>query len=85
LELSGDAEARERIGAAGKDYVERDHDLDAVADAYVAALEEAAGGRAVREALVGEVAEAAAGIGLAADSPELGRAAAAAREVGLGD
>jgi glycosyltransferase involved in cell wall biosynthesis len=85
LELSGDAAARERIGAAGKGYVESEHDLEAVADAYAAAVEEAAGGPAVREALVREVAEAAAGIGLAADSPELGRAAAAAREVGLGD
>jgi glycosyltransferase involved in cell wall biosynthesis len=85
VELAGDAAAQERIGTAGKGYVEAEHDLEAVADAYTAALEEAAGGGAVREALAREVAEAAAGIGLAADSPELGRAAAAAREVGLGD
>ena len=44
LELAADRGAE--LGAAAREYVRRDHELGQVADAYVAALEEAAGGDA---------------------------------------
>jgi glycosyltransferase involved in cell wall biosynthesis len=72
-------------GSAGRVYVEREHDLDRVADAYAAALEEAAGGAAVREAVLGEVALAAADVGLDADAAETGALGGRLREVGIGE
>jgi glycosyltransferase involved in cell wall biosynthesis len=57
-----------------------EHELEHVADLYVAALEQAAGGARVRDELLDGVAQAAAEVGL--DDSE--RLAAAAREVGLG-
>ena len=60
--------------AAIRAYVEREHGLERVADRYAAALEEAAGGRAVREAVLGEVAVAAAEVGLDADARRDARA-----------
>jgi glycosyltransferase involved in cell wall biosynthesis len=62
LELA--AEHRGALGAAARAYVLAEHDLGRVADAYVAALEEAAGGGAVRDALLRRIAEAAAEAGL---------------------
>ena len=57
-----------RMGAAARAYIEREHALPKVAEQYVAALEEAAGGGAVEAKVLREVAEAAAGVGL---DPEL--------------
>jgi glycosyltransferase involved in cell wall biosynthesis len=68
------------LGAAARAYVEREHDLAYVADAYVAALEVAAGGDAVDDAVLWRVAEAAAEVGID-DVTEL---AARLREVGIG-
>jgi glycosyltransferase involved in cell wall biosynthesis len=70
------------MGEAARALVVREHDVDRVADRYVAALEEAAGGAAVREAVLAEVAAAAADVGadtgpLAAD---LVRASLVARD-----
>jgi len=76
-----DPARREALSAAAQAYAEREHRLDHVVDLYVAALEEAAGGAAVREELVREVAGAAAEIGVT-DTKEIG---AAMREVGLGE
>ena len=45
-------------------YVEREHELPRVADAYVAALEAAAGGDAVADAVLSRIAEAAAEVGI---------------------
>ena len=53
----------------------REHDLDRVADAYARALEEAAGGDAVADAVLWRIAEAAAEVGLD-DVSELARAGA---------
>ena len=61
-----------------------EHELGRVADAYAAALEEAVGGPAVREAVLGEVANAGADVGIAADSPEADELAERLREVRLG-
>jgi len=83
--LAGDEHLRTALGAAASDYVKREHELGKVADLYVAALEEAAGGPLVRDALLQEVALAAADVGLQADDPEIVRLGAAIREAGLGD
>jgi glycosyltransferase involved in cell wall biosynthesis len=65
------------LGAAAQDYVRREHDVDGVADAYVRALEEAAGGEAVADAVLWRIAEAAAEVGLddASDIARRGREA----------
>jgi glycosyltransferase involved in cell wall biosynthesis len=77
IELAADHAAE--LGGAARDYVHREHDLGRVADAYVAALEETAGGDEVTEAVIGQVAEAAAGIGID-DPAEIARLA---REAGI--
>jgi glycosyltransferase involved in cell wall biosynthesis len=68
------------LGAAARAYVEREHALPKVANAYVAALEAAAGGAAVEDAVLYRVAEAAAEVGIT-DASVL---AARLREVGIG-
>jgi glycosyltransferase involved in cell wall biosynthesis len=80
LAFAEDPGQRESFSQAARAYAAREHELGHVADLYVAALEEAAGGPAVREALLREVAERAAEVEL--DDPD--RVAAALREVGLG-
>ena len=67
------------LGAAARAYVEREHALPRVADAYVDALETAAGGDAVEDAVLRRIAEAAAEVGIE-DVQALARAA---RESGL--
>jgi glycosyltransferase involved in cell wall biosynthesis len=83
--LSGDAHVRESLGASGEAYVRREHDLDRVAEAYAAALEEAAGRELVRDDVLGQVSRAASDVGLKASSPELSDVGKALSEVGLGD
>jgi glycosyltransferase involved in cell wall biosynthesis len=80
LEVLVDEDVRRAMGAAAKELVEREHRLDRVAEAYAAALEEFAGGAAVHEAVLHEVAQAAAEVGLD-DTAEV---AARLKEVGLG-
>jgi glycosyltransferase involved in cell wall biosynthesis len=81
LELLGsDERVRSEMGRAARALVEREHGLDRVADLYAAALEEAAGGDAVRDAVLREVAEAAAAVGL----EQTGELAERLSEVGLG-
>jgi glycosyltransferase involved in cell wall biosynthesis len=82
--LADDDDLRRRLGASAAAYVRREHGLGRVADLYIAALEEAAGGPAVREAVLGEVARAAHEVGLSTENPDLAAVAARAREVGLG-
>jgi glycosyltransferase involved in cell wall biosynthesis len=77
-------EVREQMGAAAAELARREHDLDRVADLYVAALEEAAGGEAVNEAVVREVSEAAADVGISPDSAEAREIARRLAEVELG-
>jgi glycosyltransferase involved in cell wall biosynthesis len=82
--LASDEELRRKMGRAAADYARLEHDLDRVASLYVAALEEAAGGSAVRDELAGELARSAWEVGLSARDPELSRIAAKARELGVG-
>jgi glycosyltransferase involved in cell wall biosynthesis len=83
--LAQDDALRERMGEAASQYVREQHDLGHVADLYVATLEEVAGGPAVRDAVLGEVAKAAYEAGISSGDPEIAEIAATAREVGLGD
>ena len=62
LALAADRGAE--LGARAVEYVRREHDLGRAADAYVRALETAAGGEAVADAVLLRVAEAAADVGL---------------------
>jgi glycosyltransferase involved in cell wall biosynthesis len=82
--LAGDADARRAMGEAGRALAASDHDLDHVAELYVAALEEAAGGEAVENAVIRELAEAAAEVGIRPEDPEARELAARLREGGLG-
>ncbi len=82
--LAGDPAARAAMGAAARELVERDHALPHVADLYVSALEQAAGGEAVRDATLREVAEAAAAVGIDADGEAAGELAMRLDEVELG-
>ena len=62
-----------RMGEAARSYVRSEHDLDRVAEEYVAALEQAAGSSAVEAKILRAVAEAAADTGVepACLAPEL--------------
>ena len=80
LLLADDPARRESFSAAARSYAASEHGLDRVADLYVRAFEEAAGGPAVREQLLRGVAQGAAEVGLE-DSEAIG---SALREVGLG-
>ena len=75
-----DPSVRAKMGAAARELVEREHRLDRVAEAYAAALEGLAGGAAVQEAVLHDVARAAAETGIT-DTTEV---AARLEEVGLG-
>jgi glycosyltransferase involved in cell wall biosynthesis len=75
------AEHQEQLGVAARKYVEREHALSRVADYYVAALEAAAGGDAVADAVLLRIAEAAADVGHP-DPQALARAAVDAGIVG---
>ena len=68
--LVAEPDVRAAMRAAALEYVRREHDLEHVADLYAAALEQAAGGPAVRDAVAREVARAAAEVGIAPDSVE---------------
>ena len=71
----------ERCGARLRS--QRDHDLGRVAENYAAALEEAAGGTRVADAVVAEVAQAAAEIGIEPGTPFAAELAGRLDDVGL--
>jgi glycosyltransferase involved in cell wall biosynthesis len=78
------ADVREAMGVAGVELAHRQHDLGRVAELYVAALEEAAGGAAVADAVLREVSQAAADVGISADAAEAREIARRLAEVELG-
>jgi glycosyltransferase involved in cell wall biosynthesis len=82
--LAADDALRNKMGAAAREYARREHDLEYTADLYLAALEEVAGGPAVRDAVIGDVARAAHEVGMDVYDPDLTEVAAALREVGVG-
>jgi glycosyltransferase involved in cell wall biosynthesis len=77
-------DVRAEMGAAAAELARREHDLGQVADHYVAALEEAAGGDVVGEAVVRDVSRAAADVGISADTSEAQEIARRLAEVELG-
>jgi len=77
-------DVREKMGAAAADLARREHDVGRVAELYAAALESAAGGGAVDDAVLREVSEAAADVGISAGSVEAREIARRLAEVELG-
>jgi glycosyltransferase involved in cell wall biosynthesis len=77
-------DVRAKMGGAASELARREHDLDRVAELYAAALEEAAGGDAVGEAVLREVSEAAADAGISPDAAEAQEIARRLAEVELG-
>jgi hypothetical protein len=82
--LAREPAVRAAMGAAARGLAERDHAVAKVAESYAAALEQAAGGGPVGDAVLREVSAAAAEVGIAADSPEAGELGRRLGEVGLG-
>jgi hypothetical protein len=72
------------MSAAARELARREHDLGRAADLYVAALEQAAGGEVVADAVLGDVAAAAADVGIEPGSPEAAELARRLAEVELG-
>jgi glycosyltransferase involved in cell wall biosynthesis len=83
--LCRDDRLRGELGAAGEAWIRREHDLGGVTDAYVAALEEAAGRDLVREEVLSEVAAAASEVGIHARDSDVAALGKALSDVGLGD
>ncbi len=77
-------DVRSAMGAAAYDLGRREHDLGRVAESYLAAFEQAAGGRAVGDAVLREIGEAAAAVGIAPGTAEAREIAARLAEVDLG-
>ncbi len=82
--LAADAAARRRLGEEARRLAQGEHALEQVAELYTTVLEEAAGGGLVREAVLREVAEAAADVGIGPGDGQAGEVADRLREVGLG-
>jgi glycosyltransferase involved in cell wall biosynthesis len=82
--LAEDDELRRRMAAAAAVHARREHNLEHIVDLYVAALEEVAGGPAIRDAVLGDVARAGHDVGMTAYDREWADIARAAREVGVG-
>ena len=78
------ADVRETMGQAAADLARRDHDLGRVADRYASALELAAGGQAVNDAVLREVSAAASDVGIGPDAAETGEIARRLADVELG-
>lgn len=77
-------DVRAQMGAAAQALARGAHALPNVADAYVAAFEQAAGGPAVADGVLREVSTAAAEVGIEPGSADAHDLAAALREVDLG-
>jgi glycosyltransferase involved in cell wall biosynthesis len=82
--LARDPVLRARMGQAARALAEQEHDAGRVADAYAQTLEEAAGGRAVRETVQTAVAAAAADVGLQPGGEALGEIASQLRKANRG-
>jgi glycosyltransferase involved in cell wall biosynthesis len=82
--LTSREDVRRALGEKAAELARREHDVERVADLYLAALEGAAGGPAVDEAVLREVSRAAADVGISADSAEAREIARRLAEVELG-
>ena len=77
-------DVREAMGANAAELARREHDVDRVAELYVSALERAAGGAAVDDAVLRDVSEAASDVGISAETAEAKEIARRLAEVELG-
>ena len=82
--LAGNEDARVAMSSAALELARREHDLEHVAELYAAALEHAAGGEAVADSVLRDVAGAAAEVGIEPGSPESAELARRLAEVELG-
>ena len=82
--LATEPERLEAMSRAALESARTEHGLDHVVELYVAALEEAAGGEAVEDSVVDDVARAAHDVGLTADDPAVAELGERLRESGLG-
>ena len=86
LELLAASEAkRHAMSDAAWEYIRREHGVSGVAESYVAALEEAAGGPIVTDAVVREIALAAAEVGVEPGTPFAQELGARLEELGLSE
>ncbi|MGI9659601.1 MAG: glycosyltransferase family 4 protein, partial [Gaiellaceae bacterium] len=76
-------DVREAMSCAGRSLVAREHDVERVADAYVAAIEEMAGSELVQVEVAREVARAAGEVGLDPADPDVATLGRHLRELGL--
>jgi glycosyltransferase involved in cell wall biosynthesis len=83
-ELASRPDVRSAMGDAARAHAEREHDLGRVAELYASACEQAAGAAAVDEAVLREVSEAAAAVGIEPGSAEARELARRLAEVELG-
>src|SRR5262249_37779517 len=83
--LASRPDIRSEMGEAARALALREHAVDRVAELYAAALEQAAGGAAVREAVLADVARAAAEVGIEADGAETAVIAQRLAEVELAE
>jgi glycosyltransferase involved in cell wall biosynthesis len=77
-------DVRAAMGEAALDLIGREHALAQVADRYLAAFEQAAGGGSVADAVLREVGDAAAAVGIGPETPEAREIARRLAEVDLG-
>jgi glycosyltransferase involved in cell wall biosynthesis len=82
--IARDAGARTAMARAALDLARREHDLEHVAELYASALEQAAGGEAVADGVLHEVATAAGAVGIEPGSAEASELARRLAEVELG-
>ena len=82
--IARDGGVREAMSRAALELARREHDLEHVAELYASALEQAAGGKAVAEEVLHEVAAAAGAVGIEPGSAEATELARRLAEVELG-
>jgi glycosyltransferase involved in cell wall biosynthesis len=82
--LASNREAREAMGRHAAELARREHDVERVAERYVAALERAAGGPAVDDEVLRDVSQAASDVGISAETAEAKEIARRLAEVELG-
>ena len=82
--LASRPDVRAAMGASAAELARREHDVARVAELYVAAIEAAVGGPAVDDAVLHEVSEAAADVGISAETAEAREIARRLAEVELG-
>ena len=82
--LAERSDVRATMGAAALELATGEHDLARVAERQAAAFELAAGGGVVADDVLQEIGEAAAGVGIAPDTPEAAEIARRLSEVDLG-